>query len=53
MRIIGAGLVGRHFMILSAGAFNHKVLAFGTFLVIEGAFDNASLDHGVDGTSTV
>jgi hypothetical protein len=38
----------------------HKIFAFGTFLDIEGAFDNASfnslvmasLDHGVDDTST-
>jgi hypothetical protein len=58
MRIKGAGLhdlVGR-----IEGALNHKIFALGTFLGIEGAFDNdsfnsivmASLEHGVDGTST-
>jgi hypothetical protein len=34
------------------GALNHKIFAFGTFLDIEGAYYMASLDHGVDGTST-
>jgi Reverse transcriptase (RNA-dependent DNA polymerase) len=29
-----------------------KIFAFGTFLDIGGAFDNASHHHGVDGTST-
>jgi hypothetical protein len=65
MRTEGAGLVRRHFMILLVGSSwglcrNYKIFAFGTFLDIEGAFDNASfnlmvmasLDHGVDGSST-
>jgi hypothetical protein len=61
MRIKGAGLVRRHDLVSRLeGALNHKIFDFGTFLDIKGAFVNASfnsmvmasLNHGVDGTST-
>jgi hypothetical protein len=62
MRIIRAVHVKRHFMILPTGSRGAEslIFAFGTFLDIEGAFDNvsfnsmimASLEHDVNGTST-